>query len=120
VLRITALLLVVVFTVACSKGAPASDAWAGIWHGPEGTYLEITGSNGKYQMTIKDLDAARSFQAAAVDNGIEFHRDGVKEIIRPTDGVETGMKWLADKKDCLTVKPGEGYCRNQPGEPGVL
>jgi hypothetical protein len=29
-----------------------------------------------------------------------------------TDGARTGMKWLADKRDCLTVAFGEGYCRD--------
>ena len=38
-------------------------------------------------------------------------RDGVRESLRPGSGVETGMKWLQDKSDCLVVKPGEGYCR---------
>ena len=30
----------------------------------------------------------------------------------PTDGDATGLKYLAGKKDCLTVEPGEGYCRD--------
>jgi len=42
----------------------------------------------------------------------EFERDGLQESIRPTNGDETGMKWLAGKKNCLTVRPGEGYCRD--------
>jgi len=43
---------------------------------------------------------------------VEFERDGIKESLRPTDGNTTGMKWLAGKADCLTVKTGEGYCRD--------
>lgn len=59
-----------------------------------------------------NLDGARTFPATATAEGISFERDGVRESIRVTDGAATGMKWLADKSDCLTVKPGEGYCRN--------
>jgi hypothetical protein len=32
-------------------------------------------------------------------------------VLRATDGAGTGMKWLADKTDCLVVAPGEGFCR---------
>ena len=34
------------------------------------------------------------------------------ETIIATSGKGTGMKWLADKHDCLVIKPGEGYCRD--------
>ena len=83
-----------------------------IWNGPEGTSLDIRGSNGSYQVTIRDLDAARTFEARAAGDGITFQRDGISERISATDGGGTGMKWLADKRNCLTVKPGEGYCRD--------
>jgi hypothetical protein len=102
----------IVLSAACAKVAPATDAWAGTWRGPEGTSLDIRGSRGTYQVTITDLDAARTFEGSAAGDGIAFQRDGVKEIIMATGGTETGMKWLADKRNCLTVKPGEGYCRD--------
>jgi hypothetical protein len=39
-------------------------------------------------------------------------RDGTTETIRATDGAGTGMKWLANKTDCLVVTVGsEGFCR---------
>ena len=88
-----------------------TDPWLGTWNGPEGTWLRIDGAHGRYNLTIQNLDGPRSFQGSAVDAGIEFERDGMKEIIHATDGVGTGMKWLSDKSDCLTVHPGEGYCR---------
>ncbi|MGJ3628537.1 hypothetical protein AB5I41_19265 [Sphingomonas sp. MMS24-JH45] len=43
--------------------------------------------------------------------GLRFTREGKDEILVPSDGDATGLKWLAGKKDCLTVKSGEGYCR---------
>ena len=54
----------------------STDTWVGRWNGPEGTYLTITGADGAYEVTIKDLDAARTFDGSAVGDGIEFRRDG--------------------------------------------
>lgn len=106
----------IVLAAACSgcsaRDSATTDAWAGRWNGPEGTFMEITGSNGRYRITIRDLDAARTFDASASGNGVAFERDGVKEFILATGGRETGMKWLLEKQDCLTVKYGEGYCRD--------
>jgi len=90
---------------------PATDKWLGQWNGPEGTLLRLAGGKGKYEITIQNLDGPRSFQGVAVDGQIQFERDGVKESIRATNGAETGMKWLSDKSNCLTVRQGEGYCR---------
>jgi hypothetical protein len=94
--------------------APAVEAqhWLGRWTGPEGTWLEISLADGKYSVAIMNLDGARTFPAIAVANGLSFERDGVRDTIRATNGADTGMKWLADKTDCLTVKVGEGYCRD--------
>ena len=36
---------------------------------------------------------------------------GKQEKIYATNGIGTGMKWLADKNDCLAIRPGEGFCR---------
>ena len=89
----------------------AADQWLGQWNGPEGTFLRLTGGAGKYEITIQNLDGPQQFQGMAVDDQIQFERNGVKESIRATNGAGTGMKWLSDKSDCLTVRPGEGYCR---------
>lgn len=88
------------------------DNWLGKWNGPEGTFLQLAGNDGEYEITIQNLDGPRTFPAQAVGNHIEFERDGVKEILRATNGVETGMKWLSEKSDCLTIRLGEGYCRD--------
>jgi len=116
-----ALLIVSTTLGACSKdgtqtgvkeNAAIADSWLGKWNGPEATYLDISGGKGVYQVTVKDLDAARTFDATATNDGLTFERDGVKEVIKATKGEATGMKWLADKQHCLTVKRGEGYCRD--------
>ena len=92
--------------------AARTDDWLGRWNGPEGTYLEIAGANGAYEITVKDLDAARTFEGRGAGDHIEFRRDGVAEQLRATNGDDTGMKWLAGKTSCLTIKRGEGFCRD--------
>ena len=91
---------------------PATDKWLGQWNGPEGTFLRIEGGKGKYEITIQDLDGPRTYEGSTVGNQIHFDRNGTTESIRATNGMETGMKWLTDKSDCLTIRPGEGYCRD--------
>ncbi|HEY6530208.1 MAG TPA: hypothetical protein VIZ65_16085 [Cellvibrionaceae bacterium] len=101
--------------VASSSGATAAavvDKWLGKWNGPEGTFLQLDGGNGTYEIIIQNLDGPRSFRGIAAGNQIEFERDGVKEFLHASNGMETGMKWLSDKSNCLTVRAGEGYCRD--------
>ncbi|MDC7675456.1 hypothetical protein [Asticcacaulis machinosus] len=85
--------------------------WAGRWTGPEGTWLEIKPLNGAFEVAIQNLDGVRTFPAAFQQGGLAFTRDGVEHIIRAGSGADTGMKWLADKSNCLIVMTGEGYCR---------
>ena len=91
---------------------PANPVLEGKWTGPEGTYLSVTNLGGFYEVRIKDLDAEKMFPAQAENGNLTFTRDGIKETIKPGDGAATGMKWLADKKNCIVVKMGEGYCRD--------
>jgi hypothetical protein len=101
---------------SASSAAPRADAitdrWSGQWNGPEGTFLRIAGGQGKYEITIQNLDGPRTFQGSMAGDQIQFERDGLKESIRATDGAATGMKWLAGKSNCLTVRASEGYCRD--------
>ena len=91
--------------------APVADGWLGKWIGPEGTFLLITGGGGKYEVTIQNLDGPQTFEGIAEGDQIAFERSGMKEYLRATNGEETGMKWLSEKTNCLTVRDGEGYCR---------
>jgi hypothetical protein len=97
---------------AARQTSPATDAWLGRWNGPEGTFLLLEGGAGRYVITLQNLDGPRTFDGAADVDAIRFTRDGIQESLHATDGAGTGMKWLADKRDCLTVRPGEGYCRD--------
>ncbi|MEO7850847.1 MAG: hypothetical protein ABIR94_01160 [Rubrivivax sp.] len=90
----------------------ALHAWLGQWDGPEGTYLQlIEKPESRYELIIKNLDGERSFNGVGSTDHVTFERDGKQETISATDGAATGMKWLAGKSRCLTIRPGEGYCR---------
>ncbi len=101
-------------TVAPTTMAPTVhySEWLGRWVGVEGTYLEITEREIGYRITIRDLDGPEDYDGVSVDNGIRFTRNGKDYVLHPGTGVQTGMKWLADKKHCLIVNTGEGYCRD--------
>lgn len=91
---------------------PAASEWVGKWIGPEGTFLELSEADGAYTVKIQSLDGAATYDAVAIEDRVEFQRNGTTETIRASSGAETGMKWLLDKKDCLTIKTGEGFCRD--------
>lgn len=101
---------------AVPAATSAVQAWHGDWFGPEGMALTLVGNgNSKYIVTTSywdgDKDVKEKFEGTAGPDYIEFKREGILERIRATDGEGTGMKWLADQSNCLTIKEGEGYCR---------
>lgn len=104
--------------VATPKPAtPKSKApnYAGRWIGVEGMVLDIApkATPGLYALTMQwDLDNKGKFDGVASGDTISFDRNGIRETLRPTNGDATGLKYLFGKTDCLTVKPGEGYCRD--------
>lgn len=106
-----ALSSVAVSSIAATTPA-LTDSWRGKWNGPEGAFLEISGTDGKYTIVIQDLDGPKTYEGVNNHNQIEFERNGETETIRASNGAETGMKWLADKLDCLTIHTGEGFCRD--------
>jgi hypothetical protein len=96
--------------------APADrDAWVGRWTGVEGTYLVVSKGDraGRYKLEMQyTLDDKGSFEGTGSDAGIAFRRPDGEQTLRASNGDATGLKYLAGKKDCLTVKQGEGYCRD--------
>lgn len=98
-------------------------AWAGKWIGPEGMFVNITpavvGKNimastvGKVSIEMQsDLDTKGTYEGTATADGISFKRGEETLLLKKATGDETGLKYLAGKKDCLMVKSGEGYCRD--------
>lgn len=89
-------------------------AWEGRWTGVEGMYLDIQPSaEGRYQLEMQyDLDNAGIFTGQDGEKGIAFTRDGQRLTLIEGRGDATGLKYLAEKRDCLIVKDGEGYCRD--------
>lgn len=89
-----------------------TDTWIGDWIGPEGTKLRISGAEGRYTIEITGLDDTNTYQGKSINNRIVFMRDGKEKQIQATDGLGTGMKWLSEKTNCLTITAGEGFCRD--------
>ena len=94
--------------------ATAPSGLAGRWIGVEGMYLVVTpGAGDRVALEMQwSLDEKGTFAGRRVGDGIAFTRNNTLETLKPSDGNATGLKYLAGKKDCLTVKPGEGYCRS--------
>lgn len=92
---------------------PQAD-YLGRWIGVEGMYLTVAAKpGGGVTLDMQyDLDNRGKFDGSVTAEGLRFTRNGVAETAVHTDGDATGLKWLAGKKDCLTVKTGEGYCRD--------
>ncbi|HCM83985.1 MAG TPA: hypothetical protein PKW15_05160 [Alphaproteobacteria bacterium] len=103
--------LLIVMLAACEGDHPV-DGWLGKWTGPEGTYLMLTKKEKNYDVIIQSMDKIQTYQATRDASGLKFMRNNQTETIRRGNGKDTGMKWLLDKKDCLIVRSGEGYCRN--------
>lgn len=100
---------------AISDATKGHDAWVGRWAGVEGTYLVISKAAlpDHYKLEMQyTLDDKGSFDGTGTKDGITFTRPDGKQLLSASDGDATGLKYLADKKDCLKVKDGEGYCRD--------
>ena len=98
-------------TTPDSQYSPA-DKWLGQWNGPEGTYLLLSKNVDKYVVKIRSLDGLETYEGIAAGDRIQFTRDSKTESLHAGNGQETGMKWLMDKKNCLIIKTGEGFCRD--------
>ncbi|MGN6691376.1 MAG: hypothetical protein ACTHJU_10590 [Sphingopyxis sp.] len=89
-------------------------SWAGKWTGVEGMYVTITtAAPEKYKLEMQsDLDTKGTYEGWDSEHGIKFKRGGQELSLHRGNGDDTGLKYLAGKKDCLIVKDGEGYCRD--------
>jgi hypothetical protein len=89
-------------------------SWAGKWTGVEGMYATITtAAPGQYKLEMQsDLDTKGTYDGSDSEHGIKFKRGDEELSLRRGSGDETGLKYLAGKKECLIVKEGEGYCRD--------
>jgi len=89
-------------------------SWAGKWTGVEGMYVTITPAEPEhYTLEMQsDLDTKGTYEGWDSEHGIKFKRGGEELSLHRGNGDETGLKYLAGKKECLIVKTGEGYCRD--------
>ncbi|WP_157622774.1 hypothetical protein [Solimonas soli] len=76
------------------------------------TWLDPAASGDHDRVKIRTLDGETRYEGRAAGDHIDFERNGSSASIGASDGAATGMKWLADKKDCLTIESGEGCCRD--------
>lgn len=92
----------------------AAERYLGHWIGVEGMVLDVTARpGGGVRLAMQyDLDHKGNYDGSVTGEGVRFVRDGETLLARSSDGDATGLKWLAGKKNCLTVKSGEGYCRD--------
>lgn len=88
----------------------STDPWLSKWDGPEGTYLLLTKHENTYLIKIQSLDGPTNYEGVSVRDTIQFKRNGNIESIHAGSGADTGMKWLLEKKNCLIIKAGEGFC----------
>ncbi len=98
-------------TFTKQDASPPTDKWLGKWIGPEGTSLVLSKNGNGYGVRIRSLDGVETFKGEPRGDGISFKRNGETESIRAGAGKATGMKWLLNKKNCLIIRTGEGFCR---------
>ncbi len=91
-------------------------SWAGKWIGVEGMYATIIPAEpGTYKLEMQsgtDAGTKGTYDGSDSEHGIKFKRGTEELSLRRGSGDETGLKYLAGKKECLIVKTGEGYCRD--------
>ncbi|KQM87319.1 hypothetical protein ASE67_06265 [Sphingomonas sp. Leaf23] len=100
---------------AAATAAAEATRYLGRWIGVEGMYLNVTQAATPGAVTLEmqyDLDNKGQYTGTVTPEGIRFKRGADTLLLRPSNGDATGLKWLAGKKDCLTVASGEGYCRD--------
>lgn len=90
--------------------------YLGRWRGVEGLNLVVSpraDADTLVSLAMQwSLDDKGTYDGEVTAEGIAFQRAGARELLRLTDGAATGLKYLDGKRECLTVKPGEGYCRD--------
>ena len=59
-------------TVSVAESFDSTDAWRGQWNGPEGTFLLIEGKDGRYKLTIQNLDGPQTYAGSSTGAGIQF------------------------------------------------
>jgi hypothetical protein len=99
-----------VATIAAKAKMPKD--WQGDWLGTEGTRMTLRATGKKVQVDFLTPDGPRQFYGEWQGNHIVFSRSQAPETIRRGDGKATGMQGLSEKKNCLVISSGEGYCRD--------
>ncbi|UDF05189.1 hypothetical protein [Asticcacaulis sp. AND118] len=99
-------------SISASKAADVAAGYVGRWTGPEATSLEIVARQHDYEVTVSGTQTPGVFTGTVNGDALQIERNGEVQLIRHTTGARTGVKFLADKNDCVSVGQGEGYCRD--------
>lgn len=89
-----------------------ADNLLGKWTGVEGTSLTVLKTDSGYTLNFVMLDGPISVKGSPALTGITFIRDGGTFTLHKGSGADTGMKYLATKKNCVVVQQYEGYCKD--------
>ncbi|MEN9582400.1 MAG: hypothetical protein RL641_354 [Candidatus Parcubacteria bacterium] len=100
-----------------APSATIQTSFEGTWTGPEGTSLAIIKTGTAYTLSFVMLDGPIKVSGVESTNGITFTRKGKSLTLVHSSGIDTGMKYLVDKKNCVAVKittalATEGYCKD--------
>ena len=76
--------------------------------------IQKAGAPGKFTLLMDEGQGQTRYEGTADGPVIRFTRNGKDATLRAVSGEETGLKWLADRKDCLMVEPAVGFCRDWP------
>ena len=66
------LLLAGCATSGSEQDGRVTEQWQGRWNGPEGTYLDITGTPADYRLTIADLDGSADILAPHLAEALTY------------------------------------------------
>ncbi|MFT3996267.1 MAG: hypothetical protein QM667_02580 [Asticcacaulis sp.] len=100
-------------SVSASRAADVAAGYVGRWTGPEGSSLEVVARQHDYEVSISGVQVGPGVFTGTVEgDALRIERNGEAQTIRHTTGPRTGIKYLADKKDCVLISSGEGFCRD--------
>jgi len=99
-------------SISVLQAADVAAGFVGRWVGPEDSSLEIVARQHDYEVSLMGVDGSGVFTGTIDGGGMRMERNGQVQRIRHVSGPETGVKYLADKRDCVVMTSGEGFCRD--------
>ena len=95
-----------------------TDHFLGRWMGVEGNLVDIIPSKNRYRVMVVNNNNPEGdgrfteYAGTVLGNELQISIGKQKKLISFTDGPGSGMKYLADKNNCIKIEGGDGYCRD--------